>query len=1375
MTLKESIFEDHYHYYRNIGVETIKQQAGQVEQVSSDYQGRVIYEMLQNAFDKAESQILVKVIGDTLYIANDGNRFNYTANYDYSLGSSLRGDFQSLCSISTSTKNVSGSIGNKGVGFKSSFSISAQGFVNIYTDGEVRTGTNVIKEHIYFRIYDIFKDTEGLSEKFPPVIRQNIIDKLGLVRKERSDRGIPGYYFPLPLSEASTAASSLLMAGYVTVIEIPFADKEAIEKLIDEIKTIHFEFITIKYPHFKDKVTIKFESGKHDFEKSVGTKNNIYTFSVDNAQITKLAIDAGVNIEKPEIGIHLRDKPGGLMYNYLPTQVPSPFTYIDFHADFHTTVDRKAINFDGKVGAYNKALYRCCIEFYFVLLRGQMEGTACNMNLAYVNVQNVSDQYFFHPSSLKFVGDVRLFHLVQGILGIGNYVYFNASTFLAGLGKKYFQFERDTKDHEDYIRKCIDFITFFARTEKQQYYWITAFKKAFADVLKKMEVKVIPSAVLNDSSELFYRKSIDDNLALPDYLGVNITDFNVPDKELRDALGIKELSESNEVLKYFKQCTFSGVVAKEAITETDQQKLLLNVYRLFQIKTTQGYLSTHRFSKVATRIDRDRSSIMNQANCNVSTLFLKIAGGRYKPAQLCHSYELDHTFIPNGILNNDRENFLKFLGVSFDKDYIFADMRMHSKLREGLEYIPLPLKRNKNREGISAELVTNFRIISSQASIHPSLINDNDYKFLHPIKKNSLREELENLLVKKYGSFPPEYKSILLERLKQNLSWKADMIRFYQNIYKLYEEEDYFLVLENQHLAWVKGKDFKVVGNKADFDLYSQVRDRKLLCYHALHNVNENVRKQLVAVHKGTISVTGGETDITLKERVYNKFIYILLSISLSNNSEVNYLEDERDLNHIQERLDRLEVIRGTGLTQDIYFGDDKVMSGKSYAYNEAERKELYIEQNSNNKQVASALSEFLFDNLSIAESIELILFHKDTAVLAEEFDQSDIAIISKKWKKDFQSKFTSFQQEIENSFLPHTMADDKWYVYNSLHKSSFLIGLDRDGRLEELSEKISMLKALEVYEGYFEGFDLDIDSSQIVQRVSALRLVAERNQGITAELKAELLLLIPTLGIEEELSRLEEMITVEQATFEPQELEQKGNEVLLVSRIDRIHNGVASFGKKACTTQLAGGTVTKTEPRKKTFVFMGQGIGNPNGRELETIGTTGEEEVLMYFILEFMKFDKNKQKKAIVEIYEVLKGKLKISHLESYKKACLEAVGDKDLIRHLIPLFYVAMHAKYAYFDLIVYFNDRPTLIEVKTTHSESNNRFFMSAAEIDAARGEEAYEIVRVSPRAINFLGNPIRLVENHLASITGNNFTITPTNYEVRLFSPEIYTKN
>ena len=90
-------------------------------------------------------------------------------------------------------------------------------------------------------------------------------------------------------------------------------------------------------------------------------------------------------------------------------------------------------------------------------------------------------------------------------------------------------------------------------------------------------------------------------------------------------------------------------------------------------------------------------------------------------------------------------------------------------------------------------------------------------------------------------------------------------------------------------------------------------------------------------------------------------------------------------------------------------------------------------------------------------------------------------------------------------------------------------------------------------------------------------------------------------------------------------------------------------------------------------------------------------------------------------------------------------------------------MHFKFAFFDLAVYKQGKPTLVEVKTTYSEGNNRFFLSMAEVNAAMGKDEYEIIRVTPSSIYFLENPIKAVEEKIKEIRTNKFTLTPKNYE------------
>ncbi|MBL0031091.1 MAG: DUF3883 domain-containing protein [Bacteroidetes bacterium] len=68
-------------------------------------------------------------------------------------------------------------------------------------------------------------------------------------------------------------------------------------------------------------------------------------------------------------------------------------------------------------------------------------------------------------------------------------------------------------------------------------------------------------------------------------------------------------------------------------------------------------------------------------------------------------------------------------------------------------------------------------------------------------------------------------------------------------------------------------------------------------------------------------------------------------------------------------------------------------------------------------------------------------------------------------------------------------------------------------------------------------------------------------------------------------------------------------------------------------------------------------------------------------------------------------------------------------------------MHHKFSYFDLIAYENHSPIIVEVKTTSSLNNDSFYISVAEVNEALKEPNYQIVRVTPNEIIFMGNPIK----------------------------------
>lgn len=1374
--VKQNIFQDHYNYYKEIGIETIKQQAGQVEQVSSDYQGRVIYELLQNAFDKAQQKILVKVFGASLYVANDGAKFNFTANYDYKNGSLKRGDFQSMCSISTSTKNASTSIGNKGVGFKSAFSIANDNYVNVYTKGEIILDEGKIEENISFRIYDSFKDIPTLPKEFDEEIIKNITNKIHQVQIERFDRGVPGYYFPIHIENEDRIIKELFNDGFVTVIEIPYQNKDEIKKLFKEIENIHFQFIQLKYPNYQASFEIKFCFDDDEYIKTITKKTNkLFSTRIDNDEIKQLAIDAGISIEKPEIAFYIKDKPEGLLYNYLPTHVKSPFKYVDFHADFHTTVDRKSINFDGKIGNYNKALYRACIELYFSVFNNSVETNfKASLNYKYIKHTNTIKLNNFKWELLDFEKDYRLFCEIQNLLSISNNQYTNTSRLLVGLSSRYFDKPRIAKEHQHFLKISLDFINYFARNDNQEYKWVDYFKLEFAKQLKSNNINFIPNVILNDYSELLFRKKTNDYLKLPDFLGINITDFEIKDDYFRKSLGIKDFTDNNEILKYFKQCSFTGEFTTESISEQQQKDLIKNLYLLFESKNENPFLCTHRITKALTNIQRDNSSTLNQANFNISTIFLKTKLKKYKPAQLCLSSELDNDFLDECIIGTKKNEFLKFLGVSLDSDYIFGDGRLYDKLKDGINFIPMLLDRKVYKEEISAELITNLFVISSKGDKkHPATINNNDYKFLDKIVKPSLKEELDNLLVRKYDLFTKEYRDILQQRIESSLSSKLDIIRLYQSIFKIYDKGKTYLIIENNKLSWINVLHFSIVTSKADFELCIKIPNKKVLCYYSTQYIPESLQHLIMIPQKGEISIDEKTENVNRKKELEEKIIYILLSISLSKNSEINYLDDDRDLHEIQKKIESLKIIEGDNLEQKINFGNDIVISDKVYAFGGKKSGELYFKKNSNKKQIAAGISEFIFNNISITESIELILFHKSIEDLKLEFDRNDIALIQKKWKKDYTRKFISFQKAILSFYNIFEINDEKWFIYNSTHKSDFLVCIDSNNQLEQLKEIILEQKSKKEFENYFDNFELEIDLNNIIDSISIIKL---RLESIENPSKQKLINRINNLkiklGCELEINEIENEINLlypkQDSPVDKNILEAKKLEVILETRIENIFNSLTILPSKNIEQIDFKGT-TSTQPlvaKVKKTIFQNNGLDHQNGQDLEIMGANGEERVLYYFIMEFLKLDIKNRIKGINAVYELLNKKLKNYPMEKYKIKCIEDVkNDEKLKKSLIPLFYVAMHHKYSYFDLIVYKDNHPTLIEVKTTYSENNNRFFLSIAEVDAARGKDKYEIVRDSPSSINFLGNPIKLVENNLASITGENFILTPRNYEFK----------
>ena len=1369
------LFENHYKFYEKIGAEIIKSASGHTNQVSTDYQGRVLYELLQNAFDRAKDKVLVKVIDNKLYVANDGKKFTYNVDHDYNTGGeegkkNKRSDFQSLCSISTSNKTAKESIGNKGVGFKSVYSLGR--YADIHTKGAI--DSNSLKEEGYlsFRLFDIFDNVDNIPQEFDANVKKHLEKTVNYVQREFPNRGVPGYYFPLKLDIDSDAIFRQFDEEIVTVIEVPFDSKEEVEGLINKIEEIHFEFVSLKY---SNKFEIMFEANGLSFtKKSFSKDNTLFYANLNKDKIEPLAKKAGIEIEDFNVAIKFKNTPDGLFYNYLPTAKESPFKYVDFHADFHTTVDRKSINFDGdKIGAYNRALLRACVELYYSVLRTY----STKLDEVNLNVENINvSKYDFNQFSWNYclvVDDSQCYYnLVRTILRINEWDYKTASNLFSLLALKYFEKLRSEEEHQSFFENICGFIKAFTVDYQKQYKRSEMFTEALFTEIKNLNVRVIPNINLADNEKVIYRKTENKGIEIPQIIPVKFTDFKITDETIIKILDISDYTEFNEILKHFKQCSFLGEVSEERITEHEQKKILRSCYELSQNRReSNNYLTSHRYSKAFYKRYRDDYSTLNQVNFNVSTLFLKLENGKFKPAQLCVKSELDLEYL-DFTNSTDLDNWLRFLGVSVGTKFRFVDSEIYNKLKDGLDNPPLLLIGKDNVDRITRALIENINVVSSRNVLtHPALINDNNYSFLKNIRYDIVDKlEFDNLLVKKYNKFPTEYLNILKEELAKNLSKSKNyIIQFYQNIFEAYAEKNTYLIIENDNLKWVKDTDFFVLSNKFDFELcVKKFFTEKILVYY-LHN-SDIFKDKKITPDKGVISYSQKTNYIELKEILSDKILYILIKLSQSSDSKVNYLSENTSLISLQNKFENMKIYKCANLEQDLLYGDlGSDMSPKAYAY---EGDSLYFLDISTISQKAQGLSEFLFNNISIKDQIELTVFHKDLDILKKETDEVEFDLINRRWIPDYQERFIEFQEKVLHKFNLALNGNEQWYKYNKNYQNDFLINLDKIGRLHELKNYI--IECKKEYVGYFDMFQLEIDFSHINQDIVKIKSYCEKDE-VEDHLRKRLETIIKkgeqkVLGIESEIARLklEQPQVFEIDSKYDVELKSLNDELLNKQNIEEIYKTV----KQGVLKEIDYDTLNTTnqgvqilnDSYKKIIYQRGLDIDIRN-KQLEITGASGEEQVLTYLIHSFLELSTEEQLKGIEVIKEELQKQTGNNSFDKYAEECKCVIDHKEkLMKALIPLFYVTKKYKYARFDLITYKNGKPTLIEVKTTNNIKSNRFFLSVSEIEAARTTSNYEIVRVTPQSIIFFGNPIKDIAESIFVVKTDGFYLKPRNYEL-----------
>ena len=238
-------------------------------QITQEYRGRCILEMLQNAHDaltNAEpddqrriSFVLSTTPDPVLLIGNSGRPFRTE-------------DFDGICQLGQSPKDPNTSVGNKGLGFRSVLEVSA--CPEVWSTAPAGSDTSFVfrfDPSISDRVAAAAQDIErqGLGARSPFDIERPLVDwsreQLDQYRKKVSDAGLDvvreikllsPYLFPLPIKGTLPEVKKLLDAGHTTVVRLRLdggkagACENAVQSVRDQLQELDAKS-TIFLPHLE--------------------------------------------------------------------------------------------------------------------------------------------------------------------------------------------------------------------------------------------------------------------------------------------------------------------------------------------------------------------------------------------------------------------------------------------------------------------------------------------------------------------------------------------------------------------------------------------------------------------------------------------------------------------------------------------------------------------------------------------------------------------------------------------------------------------------------------------------------------------------------------------------------------------------------------------------------------------------------------------------------------------------------------------------------------------------------------------------------------------------------------------------------------------
>lgn len=384
-----AVFSAHYGYYDNKDGEVAHQQQSGETAIRREYSGRVVFELLQNALDRADHTVVVRLVETSgtefdyqFIVANDGPQVHVDPDYTYHKPpdawgrAARRPDFNALCSLHTSNKSPEESIGTKGIGFRSVFSL----------DSHVRVWSQLADRDQWWGLEmhsPLDRDT-WVRRCSKTAVKHGLETYLGDVASPPIDESEkrPSYHFPLPLAADEVPVDIDVDSDVSTavVVPVPASRKDALVESMMEFKTRHLYFTGLDVKN-RD-IRVQFETPNESFSRTTWPEatGDPCPWSIlhwNSAELRELAHEAEHEISEPGAAVAWppqhqetigedEEAMTPAVYGYMPTLVDGPFG-ADFQGDFQLSIDRTNLRLDDDtMGPYNERLIKAATELHLL-------------------------------------------------------------------------------------------------------------------------------------------------------------------------------------------------------------------------------------------------------------------------------------------------------------------------------------------------------------------------------------------------------------------------------------------------------------------------------------------------------------------------------------------------------------------------------------------------------------------------------------------------------------------------------------------------------------------------------------------------------------------------------------------------------------------------------------------------------------------------------------------------------------------------------------------------------------------------------------------------------------------------------------------------